>query len=97
MTRQQTNSVRVLPLPEIVGTYCPIPSARAWGRGMTTGQYRVSVDVGLERLCYCCGNYWPADSEFWSPRSDRACGVDAYCRACAVEYWREHYGEAVAG
>jgi hypothetical protein len=44
----------------------------------------IQTEIGLECRCARCGDYWPADSEFFhlTPR-----GLPhSYCKACFVEY-----------
>lgn len=39
---------------------------------------RVNEDGELEKLCYKCGEWWPADEEFFYPGF-------AQCKACYLE------------
>lgn len=41
------------------------------------------TELGTELLCTRCGEYWPADREFWfMTRGD----PHSWCKACYVEY-----------
>lgn len=40
-----------------------------------------------EKRCYRCGEFWPADEEFFNRLSDGR--LHSYCRACCTERKRE--------
>jgi hypothetical protein len=42
----------------------------------------IGTDMGTERLCVFCGEYWPLDDEFWNKRGN---GYHSYCKACMTE------------
>lgn len=42
-------------------------------------------ELGLEKLCAACNEWWPADDEFFSPDVGGAGGRYNYCKACAAE------------
>lgn len=65
------------------------PTALALKRGLSSGLYQ-QTDLGLERRCSCCGDYWPADAEFF----DRKGGwLTSTCKAC----FRETTGRTARG
>ena len=37
------------------------------------------TELGLEKRCACCGDYWPADPEFFHLKAN---GLATRCRAC---------------
>jgi hypothetical protein len=41
------------------------------------------TDIGTERLCRRCDEWWPIDREFWY--FDRDGRVMGYCKACWAE------------
>ena len=43
------------------------------------GIYRFDRDGGLEKRCGACGEYWPADTEFFLLSGE---DLSSYCRAC---------------
>lgn len=43
---------------------------------------RVDPELGIEKLCPRCGEWWPLDAEFFYLSNP------AYCKACWVEYHR---------
>ena len=51
---------------------------------------RIAWDIGLEQQCSSCGDWWPADAEFFYVRADRRRQLASVCRACTVHYQR-HY------
>lgn len=40
-------------------------------------------EMGLERLCVFCGEYWPIDDEFWFVLTDGR--LHSYCKACCTQ------------
>lgn len=42
----------------------------------------VDAGDGPERRCVRCGEYWPADTEFFYRRGD---GLHSWCKACCTE------------
>lgn len=63
--------------------YCPIPSPASIQFGLASGRMRLT-EIGLERLCPCCHEFWPLDTEFWRIHTGTPSGVQARCRACAA-------------
>lgn len=53
-------------------------------RSLPTDRYKtetkVDAELGIERRCFACGEWWPQDAEFWY--FDRAGQVMGRCRAC---------------
>lgn len=67
------------------GAYCPVPPKDLHAKRLRSGKYLLSP-LGLELHCPRCAEYWPADTEFFSP-SGGAGGLNTYCKAC-YEEWR---------
>jgi len=44
----------------------------------------METDLGIERRCSRCREWWPADGEFWSEK--RPGVFYSWCRACFAEY-----------
>ena len=49
----------------------------------------IETELGIEKLCIDCEEYWPLDSEFWfsfkqKPRKDgtRSIGYESACKCC---------------
>lgn len=64
--------------------FCPIPTPRTISQGIKTGRYALT-SLGLERLCSTCGEFWPADTEFfWA--TPRASGLHCWCKACYIAW-----------
>lgn len=53
-------------------------------RHLASGRFRIA-DGMLEKRCGRCGEYWPADLEFFYPHRQCSCGLHTYCRACFLE------------
>ena len=49
------------------------------------------TEIGLEKKCQRCGEWWPDDPEFYGPilgfRGKRL--RDTWCKACRTEYQKE--------
>lgn len=44
------------------------------------------TELGIEKLCPRCKEYWPADTEFFHLSSGKyGDGLYTYCRACSIE------------
>lgn len=61
---------------------CPAISPLKIEHGLRRGLYRHDEDLGLERRCPRCGEYWPFDTEFWALAPD---GVQSSCKCCQIE------------
>lgn len=59
------------------------PTAALMEAGLATGKYQYQDD-GLYKRCSGCGDYWPADSEFFFAKKVGD-GIDNICRACYLE------------
>lgn len=46
---------------------------------------RVESELGVEQCCRGCGEYWPADAEFFAPQASGRDGLTPRCRACIAE------------
>lgn len=60
------------------------PSRSALERRLKEGRYRQS-DGQLEKRCCACGEYWPADSEFFYLHKNGPDGLRNCCKACQNE------------
>lgn len=56
---------------------------------------KVSEDYGLEKLCGCCQDWWPLDTEFFSFIPSQG-HFRSWCKACEAEATRKRrLGQAV--
>lgn len=46
------------------------------------GLHRTVTELGEEKRCMSCGEYWPADSEFFEVMQSRRDGWSPRCIAC---------------
>jgi len=46
----------------------------------------IETELGTERQCARCGEYWPLDPEFFNKKGE---GWHSYCRGCMTERKRE--------
>lgn len=66
-------------------------------RGLRTGTYR-ETDLGIEKQCTRCGEFWPVDDEFYSvQREADGARASSMCRACFVEHYKRGKGMRVKG
>jgi len=47
---------------------------------------RFTEDLGWEKKCARCKDFWPATNEYFHKRGD---GLHSYCKACVTERTRE--------
>lgn len=46
----------------------------------------METELGTERRCPHCGDWWPLDDEFWQPTVKRGRATfHSWCRACLAE------------
>lgn len=59
-----------------------------------TPRNEIVTELGVERLCRGCGEFWPRDDTFWyfDPRHPHR--VMGRCRACWSERVRDEHGRA---
>ena len=72
------------------GEYTPLMNPGLLAKRLATGKARLDPEMGLEKLCTRCNEYWPQDTAFWSEwKSPIACdGLQHYCKACEAEVAR---------
>ena len=47
------------------------------------------TEVGEEKRCMACGDYWPADDEFFAPMRSSRDGLTPRCIACVrAKIWQ---------
>lgn len=68
------------------GEYTPRMKAGLLQRRIATGKARLCPELGLEKWCPHCAEFWPQDTLFWSPSSREADGLQTWCKACQLEY-----------
>mgnify|MGYP001572882745 CR=1 FL=1 len=58
----------------------------------------ILTELGREKRCPHCGEYWPADREFFWPRlsGPKAGLLRPWCHACEEEYKRARKLEVMA-
>lgn len=45
-------------------------------------------DAGREKRCGKCGDFWPADTEFFYPSMSQSDGLHCWCKDCYAN-WRK--------
>lgn len=61
--------------------------------GVRSGKF-VVTEIGLEKLCTLCGDYWPADTQFFYPKAGK---LSSECKACAAEKAMARRGVTIPG
>lgn len=71
------------------GEYTPLMRAGLLQKRLESGKARIDPEMGLEKLCSGCGDYWPQDTAFWSAwnHKNASDGLQHYCKACEQEGW----------
>lgn len=69
------------------GEYTPLMKAGLLQKRLESGKARIDPDMGLEKFCTGCNDYWPQDTAFWSVRNhpNAPDGLQHYCKACEQE------------
>lgn len=53
---------------------------------------KVVTELGDEKQCMACGEYWPADTEFFEARKAARDQLSARCIACSKEKRWTYFG-----
>ncbi|MGE6160602.1 hypothetical protein ACLHZ7_08710 [Aeromonas salmonicida] len=69
------------------GEYTPLMKPGLLTKRLATGKARLDPEMGLEKLCTGCSEYWPQDTAFWSAwhHANSPDGLQHYCKACEAE------------
>jgi len=67
--------------------YSPLMKPGLLALRLQSGKARLDPELGLEKLCSGCGEYWPQDTQFWSARHSKEAvdGLQHYCKCCEGE------------
>ena len=55
---------------------------------MCAAAIRRQTELGVEKLCSCCNEWWPADGEFFYQNQARSDGLTGLCKACFASHQR---------
>jgi hypothetical protein len=48
----------------------------------------MTSELGVEKRCLSCRQFWPADTEFFAPQKNKRNPLSQRCRACVAElFW----------
>ncbi|AAN55693.1 hypothetical protein HRJ35_14890 [Shewanella oneidensis MR-1] len=67
------------------GEYTPLMKPMLIARRMERGTAIIDDELGLQKLCPSCHEFWPQDTLFWSVSSREADGLQCHCKACQDE------------
>jgi len=76
------------------GEYTPLMKPMLLQRRLATGKAVIDDEVGLQKLCPRCLEFWPQDTLFWSPSVREADGLQCRCKACQAEHRHERSNAA---
>lgn len=68
------------------GEYTPLMKAGLLKRRLLTGKAFIDPELGLQKRCPYCDEFWPQDTLFWSPSSREPDGLQTWCKACQLDY-----------
>lgn len=71
------------------GEYTPIMNPMLMQRRLANGKVIIDDEVGLQKRCPRCKEYWPQDTLFWSPSAREPDGLQCRCKACQAEHRNE--------
>lgn len=69
------------------GEYTPLMKPGLLAKRLASGKAKLDPEMGLEKLCSGCNEYWPQDTAFWSVWNHiySQDGLQHYCKACEAE------------
>ncbi len=68
------------------GEYTPLMKDGLLNRRLTSGKALIDPELGLQKWCPHCREFWPQDTLFWSPCAREPDGLQSWCKACQLEY-----------
>ncbi|WP_036180990.1 hypothetical protein [Marinomonas sp. MED121] len=70
------------------GEYTPLMKPGLMERRLANGKAYLDSELGLQKWCSHCEEYWPQDTLFWSVSSHKQDGLQCWCKACQLEHKR---------
>ncbi|SHO58772.1 hypothetical protein [Vibrio quintilis] len=68
------------------GEYTPLMKPGLLQSRLRRGRARIDPEMGLEKFCPHCQEFWPQDTLFWTISRSEPDGLQCWCRACQLEY-----------
>ncbi|MFZ3487260.1 hypothetical protein [Vibrio harveyi] len=68
------------------GEYTPLMKAGLLESRLNAGKALVDSELGLQKFCPRCSDFWPQDTLFWSISPREADGLQTWCKACQSDY-----------
>ncbi|MCG6346704.1 hypothetical protein K6U40_14560 [Vibrio fluvialis] len=68
------------------GEYTPLMKAGLLQRRLLNRKAEIDPELGLQKLCPHCQEFWPQDTLFWAPSHSEPDGLQCWCKACQLEY-----------
>lgn len=67
------------------GEFTPLFSKTLMQKRLKEGRAVIRRDIGLEKRCPGCGEFWPQDTLFFCQNVSAPDGLDCLCKACIYE------------
>ena len=64
--------------------FCPPFTPSVIDKRVSAGRF-IFTELGLEKRCSTCGEFFPADTEFFFSQASRPEGLSTYCKACYLD------------
>lgn len=71
------------------GEYTPLMKDGLMQNRLATGKALIDDELGLQKWCPDCKEYWPQDTLFWAIHDCKPDGLQSTCKACQLGKSRE--------
>ena len=71
------------------GEYTPLMKHGLMEQRIARGKAVIDSELGLQKWCPDCHEFWPQDTLFWSTSSHKPDGLQSTCKACQLGSKRE--------
>jgi hypothetical protein len=71
------------------GEYTPLMKIGLMERRLANGKALLDNELGLQKWCSDCQEFWPQDTLFWGISIHKPDGLQSTCKACQLGNKRE--------
>ncbi|AWX98699.1 hypothetical protein A8139_21495 [Marinomonas primoryensis] len=71
------------------GEYTPLMKTGLMEQRVARGKAVIDPELGLQKWCPDCQEFWPQDTLFWSISNYKPDGLQGTCKACQLGKKRE--------
>ncbi|MGO2235555.1 MAG: hypothetical protein ACTH5B_15910 [Marinomonas sp.] len=71
------------------GEYTPLMPPQLLSKRLANGKGIIDPELGLQKWCPDCKEYWPQDTLFWAIHDCKPDGLQSTCKACQLGKSRE--------